>query len=187
MSQMNVRLSTTKWTIGLLAVGVLVIALGSWGAIVSVVGPLIHFGLDTHSAWSSSEQHWTLSLGPGIALVVAGLALVSGEVGWARAGALLAVTAGAWFIVGPYLHGIWSTETQAAAGAGWKRALLWIGWYAGVGALACTLGAYALGLLARQQLQGAVAILPSAPSTATGDGEAPGRAADAGPVGATTR
>lgn len=172
MSRMNVRLSTREWTPGLVAAGTLLVALGAWGVVVALAGPLFDFGFDTRTAWQGSERHWTLSLGPGMALAVAGLAMVSGDVTRARAGALLALVVGVWFVTGPYLHGIWGTQTQPLTTAAWKQALLWVGWYLGVGAAGCSLAAYALGLLSRRQLTGTVALIPP-PSADVADAPAP--------------
>ena len=97
------------------------------------------------------RAHWTLSIGPGIALLAAGLLVARGGVGRARVGGLLALVAGFWLVVGPFLHGIWSSDSQPIAGEDWKRALLWVGWYVGIGAAAVGLASFALGLLARQR------------------------------------
>ena len=153
-----VHVSTRSWSSSLVLVGVLLALLGIWAALVALVGPYFSFGFDTPSTWRLSERHWTLSIGPGIALLVAGVVIARGGIVRARLGALLALVAGIWLVTGPFLHGIWSSESRVIGSEDWKRALLWIGWYVGVGAAALGLASYALGLLARQRFAGSVLV-----------------------------
>ena len=89
---------------------------------------------------------------------MAGVVIARGGIVRARLGALLALVAGIWLVTGPFLHGIWSSESRVIGSEDWKRALLWIGWYVGVGAAALGLASYALGLLARQRFAGSVLV-----------------------------
>jgi hypothetical protein len=143
---------TRAWTPGLAAVGFLVVLVGMWTAFVALVGPYFSFGFDTNHAWTWSEWHWTLSIGPGLTAVVGGCLLAAGSVTLARLGASVALTAGAWLVTGPFVHGVWGSEAQPLASADWLRALLWIGWYAGTGAILVALSAYAFGLMGRRRL-----------------------------------
>lgn len=154
----TVHLSSRSWTAAIRLHGVIVALLGAWVAVVALVGPYFSFGFDTTRAWVASERHLVLSIGPGLALVVAGVLIARGGIGLARLGSLIALVAGVWLVAGPFLYGIWSSETHVIGGADWKRALLWLGWYVGIGAVAIALTSYVLGLLARQRFSGSVLV-----------------------------
>lgn len=158
-----VHVSSRSWSSSLMFLGALLVLIGVWVALVALVGASFSFGFDTTRTWVGSERHWTLSIGPGLALVVAGLLTARGGVGRARLGALLGLVAGVWLVLGPFLHGIWSSDSQAIAGQDWKRALLWTGWYVGSGAAAVALSSYSLGLLGRQRFAGSVLVEAPAP------------------------
>jgi hypothetical protein len=163
MKQPNtVHVSARSWSPSLVIFGVLLALIGAWVALVALVGPYFSFGFDTTRAWLGSELHWTLSIGPGIALAVAGVLVARGGVGRSRLGALFALVTGIWLVIGPFLHGIWGSEAQVIAGGSWKRALLWIGWYVGNGVAAIAIASYALGLLGRQRFAGSVLVDTSA-------------------------
>ena len=167
-----VHVSTRSWSSSLVVVGGVLALIGAWAALVALVGPYFSFGFDTTRTWLGSERHWTLSIGPGIALLAAGLLVARGGVGRARLGGLLALVAGFWLVVGPFLHGIWSSDSQPIAGEDWKRALLWVGWYVGIGAAAVGLASFALGLLARQRFAGPVYVEKPAAETVEPEPEA---------------
>jgi hypothetical protein len=154
----TVHVSARSWTAAIRFHGVVLALIGAWVAVVALVGSSFSFGFDTTHAWVFSERHWVLSIGPGLALVVAGVLVARGAIGSARLGSLLALVAGIWLVAGPFLYGIWSSETHVIGGADWKRALLWIGWYVGAGAAAVALASYVLGLLARQRFAGSVLV-----------------------------
>ena len=153
-----VHVSSRSWSSSLVMIGALLALLGAWVALVALVGPYFSFGFDTTDKWLGSERHWTLSIGPGLALVVAGLLVARGGIGRARLGSVIALVAGVWLVIGPFLHGIWSSDSQPIAGQDWKRALLWVGWFVGSGAAATAASSYALGLLARQRFAGSVLV-----------------------------
>jgi hypothetical protein len=154
----TVHMSARSWTGAIRLHGIVIALLGAWVAVVALVGPYFSFGFDTNREWVMSERHWVLSIGPGLALVVAGILIARGSIGSARLGSFLALVAGIWLVAGPFLYGIWSSETHVIGGADWKRALLWLGWYVGIGAAAVALASYVLGLLARQRFSGSVLV-----------------------------
>ncbi|HYX84919.1 MAG TPA: hypothetical protein VE777_08100 [Gaiellales bacterium] len=124
---------TRSWTPRVIPFGVLVIALGAWGGLAPLVGPYFHFSFDTTRTWVLSEQHWTLSIVPGIVAVFGGiLLLLPGSRAWP---ATIAAAAGIWFVVGPSLHPIWSDQVAPQAGGDVKQAALWIADFYGTGAL----------------------------------------------------
>ncbi|MHB1535583.1 MAG: hypothetical protein ACYC1D_13435, partial [Acidimicrobiales bacterium] len=83
---------------------------GAWGAIIAFIGPLIGYRADGSHSWTWTTNHWLLHLVPGAVAVVAGLMILS-RAGGRRAttrspfglAGLLAVVAGAWFVIGPAL------------------------------------------------------------------------------------
>ena len=61
---------------------------------------LLRASLDARASALESPSSWPASL------------IARGGIGWARLGALLALVAGIWLVAGPFLHGIWSSESQ---------------------------------------------------------------------------
>ena len=58
---------------------------------------------------------------------------------------------GLWLLIGPSLYPVWSDRRlEPLAGADWKRALLWIGYFYGVGAIVVWLAGYGQGLVTRR-------------------------------------
>src|SRR5205085_1060419 len=105
--------------------GLLVLVLGAWGFFVPLVGPYFSWGFDTTRVWQFSEQHWTLSLIPGVVAAVGGLLMMmpARASGWL--GGLLAGGAGIWFAMGPAFHPLWSDSlTPHATSGSWKATLL---------------------------------------------------------------
>jgi hypothetical protein len=152
MDRRNDRRSTSPWTAAVLAPAVLLMALGAWVFVVPLAGPYFHFGFDTSAKWRFSQDHWTLSLIPGIAIFAGGLLMTrrTRAAGWL--GGMLAVAGGVWLVIGPSLNPVWSdTGLAPLAGSAWKTALRWIACFYGAGALAVYLGAHAQGLLERRR------------------------------------
>ena len=113
--------------------GFAVFALGVWAAVVPLVGPYFDFGFDTDQTWVWSEQHWTLSIIPGVVAAVAGIMMAFPT--RFRMGALLGALAGAWLAVGPFLHPLWSDAVAPIATGDGKRAALWVCYFTGAGVL----------------------------------------------------
>lgn len=118
--------------------GLLLIALGVWGALVPFVGPYFYFAYTPGEAWAWSTARGWLEVFPGGVAAVGGfLLLVSGNRATAMFGGWLAVIAGAWFVVGRTLapalrlgdvgHPIAATDA--------KRAAIEIASFSGLGAL----------------------------------------------------
>lgn len=118
--------------------GLLLIALGVWGALIPFVGPYFKFAYTPDHAWAWSTARAWLELFPGVTTAVGGLLLVvSGNRATAMFGGWLAAFAGAWFVVGRALaatlqigdvgHPIAATDA--------RRAVLEICYFSGLGAL----------------------------------------------------
>jgi hypothetical protein len=120
------------WARTALPLGFALLVLGAWGALIPLVGPSIDFGFDTNRTWQLNEQHWTLSIAPGIAAAIGGILVVLPR---ARFGALIAALAGAWFALGPFLHPLWSDAVSPIATDDGKRAALWVAYFMGPAAL----------------------------------------------------
>jgi hypothetical protein len=66
-------------------------------------------------------------------------------------GGLLALLGGAWLLVGPSLYPLFSSgEVAPLPASEWKTALLWIGYFYGVGALIVFLAGLAQGIASRR-------------------------------------
>src|SRR4051794_40218641 len=146
------RRRTRVWSPKAAPAATVVILLGLWAAAVPLVGPYFDFGFLTSEAWTFSEAAVTLSINPGLAAALAGFLLIRPLRSAGGLGRLLLVLSAVWLLVGPSLYPIWSDEVlQPQADSDWKRALLWIGYFYGVGALLALLAGYVQGLVTRRQ------------------------------------
>jgi hypothetical protein len=90
--------------------GVLLILLGTWGALIPFIGPYFHFAYTPDTAWAWTWGRFFLEIVPGVATVLGGLILlVSAFRPVAMFGAALAAAGGAWFAVGHLLGPVWSS------------------------------------------------------------------------------
>jgi len=141
--------------------GIVLIALGIWGAVIAFAGPSFDFAYnpDQGSAWSAARG-W-LEVLPGAVTVIGGLLLVrSTNRATAMLGAWLAIVAGAWFVVGRVVA---TTLTIGEIGAPVapteaKAAWLELTYFYGLGALIIFLGATALGRVSVRSVRDVAAI-----------------------------
>ena len=137
---------------GLTTAGVLMALVGAWGAGVAYFGPAIGVGPAGAAAWQSSPAHAVLNLLPGLAAVGGAAAVVSGarqgQTALRRAGALVALLAGAWFVLGTVAYPVFSAAapnlyatTGRSAVGGLAYALAY---GRGVGVVLCLLSGLAL-------------------------------------------
>jgi hypothetical protein len=141
----------TRWTMAAIPIGVLMMLLGAWVFLVPLVGPYFNFGFFTSSTWVFSGLHWEMLLGPGIALFVAGLLMVLPAMPSGSLGSTLSLLAGAWLLIGPSLHPIWSGQIAVTTThPQWLTSLIWIGYFYGTGAIAVYLSGVLHGLFSRQ-------------------------------------
>jgi len=128
--------------------GLLILIGGIWGGVIPYVGPYFHYALGPDRAWTWTTGRLYLDLLPAIAAVIGGLILLgAGPWSLGRFGALLALLAGIWFVVGPELSILWhggSGVAGATHGSRTVRVLEPIGFHTGLGVLIAALAGYAL-------------------------------------------
>lgn len=139
--------------------GFLLMLLGAWGAAVPYFGP--HIGLHMATSATFSAAHLELNLLPGLAVFLAGAALLL--VSRAAAPGWLAVLGGAWFVVGPLFASLWLgarvAQTQVAPTTV-HGTLGPLTYHYGLGVVIVAMAAWRIG---RAALGGAVANYPGAP------------------------
>ena len=102
----------------LILVGIATVLVAIWGGIAPFIGPTFGFSADGASAWNLSDAHLLLGVLPGAVAFVAGvliLVIAPRTLSWSGRGSLagaglLAVMAGAWFVVGPVARPVLSTS-----------------------------------------------------------------------------
>ncbi len=123
--------------------GLLLLALGAWGALAPFVGPYFHLAYTPGEAWVWSTARAWLEVFPGVTAALGGfLLLISGNRATAMFGGWLAVIGGAWFVVGRTLSSTLRLgdvgHPMAATDA--KRAIIEIAYFSGLGALIVFVG-----------------------------------------------
>jgi hypothetical protein len=154
-------------TTAVIPIGVLMALLGAWAFFVPLVGPYFGFGFHTDETWVFSEPNWTLSLAPGLAVMVAGLGMVIPNRVARWVFGMLGLLGGAWLVLGPSLYPLWNPgdQIQPISTSETTTALLWIGYYYGVGAFVIFLSGLAEGLVARRARVPVVATSTDEPVT----------------------
>jgi hypothetical protein len=131
--------------------GLILIALGVWGALIPFVGPHFNFAYTPDREWAWTTARGWLEVLPGGVTALGGLLLIfSGNRITAIVGGWLAVLAGVWFVIGREagpLLGIGSAGDPIAA-TDRKRAALEIAYFSGLGVLIVFVGGIALARLA---------------------------------------
>ncbi len=144
----------------LILVGIATMLVAIWGAIAPFIGPTFGFSADGAGAWKLSGAHLLLGVLPGAVAFVAGvliLVIAPRTIYWSSRGSLagaglLAVMAGAWFVVGPLARPVLSTSGSYYVVASPLRELAFqIGYSYGPGLLIIMAGGFALGWSARHQ------------------------------------
>ena len=99
--------------------GMLLIVLGVWGGLAHFVGPYFHYAYTPDTAWHVTMARVWLEIVPAAAAVAGGaLVLVSAGRLPAAGGAILAMLAGGWFVVGRAVSEIWPSIGTAGVPAG---------------------------------------------------------------------
>jgi hypothetical protein len=130
-------------------VGLFTLLVGAWGACVPFVGPIFGYTADGTGSWDWTSAHAWLFLVPGAVAAVGGVFMMGGGAtrhgAAVRLGGLLAMVAGAWFVIGPIA---WPVLQGASFYSGYSTLhefSYWIGYSLGPGVLLAWFGAYALG------------------------------------------
>jgi hypothetical protein len=143
-SRMHVRRSK-----GVLS-GILLVLLGLWGGLIPFIGPGFDYAYTPDLSWHFTWGRFWLEVLPGVATILGGLMLIgSANRAVTVFGGWLAALAGAWFVVGPILSGLWNSGASIAgvpASPGVVRsAMEQIGFFFGLGVAIVFLAALALG------------------------------------------
>src|SRR3954469_13793480 len=154
--------------------GVLLVALGAWGAIVPFIGPSFNLTIGPDATFHMTDGRLWLSLIPGAVAALGGLMLLfSANRATAILGAQMALAAGVWFIVGPTLSQLWSDGPGALGQAGYaagdetRRIIEVMTYFYGVGAAITAFAALALGRLTLRSVRDAeLAAETTAPAAA---------------------
>src|SRR5579864_9101284 len=129
--------------------GVLLILLGAWGGLAHFVGPYFHYAYTSDTAWHVTVARVWLEIVPAAAAVVGGaLVLVSAGRLLAVSGAILAMLAGGWFVVGRAVNEIWphlGTPGVPAGTSPTRMAAEELGLFTGLGLVIVLCAALALG------------------------------------------
>jgi hypothetical protein len=129
-------------------VGVLLVLLGIWGALIPLVGPYFHYAYTPDRTWDATAGRMWLEVLPGAVAFVSGLiVLFSRFRPLGLFGAWLAALAGAWFALGGVVAAHWASLPTAGhpVGSGTRMALEQIGFFTGLGVVIVFLAAVALG------------------------------------------
>ncbi|WP_064442757.1 hypothetical protein [Rhodococcus sp. YH3-3] len=133
--------------------GILLIALGLWGALIPFVGPYFSFSFVPDQAWTWTPGRGWLEVLPGVVTVIGGILLLfSANRAVAGLGAWLAVAGGAWFIVGPTLAPVLHLGEAGTPSAiePAMRAVQQLAFFEGLGAVILFLGSAAIGRLSQR-------------------------------------
>jgi len=97
-------------------IGILLMLLGIWGALIPFVGPYLGFAFTPDRAWAFSSGRLWLSVVPGAAAFIGGL-LVATTDRSAVPGAFLASLGGAWYVVGVPVMAVFLTGHSISPGS----------------------------------------------------------------------
>ncbi len=142
--------------------GVLLIALGAWGALAPLVGPYFNFAFTPDDAFVFTAGRFWLEILPGLVTALGGLLLVTtANRAVAVLGGYLAVAAGAWFVVGltvaPYLPDGWG-DVGAPVGSQLTQMFEILSFFTGLGVLIVFLAAQALGRVTVRSVRDVAAV-----------------------------
>ena len=146
----NPRLTVPRFSLGV--AGLLVVLLGAWGGIVPFLGPTFGYSADGAGSWYWDLAHAILSLVPGAAACLAGLLIMRGggtkifHLAVTRFAGVLAVIAGAWFVIGALAWPVlYTVPSFFAPGTALTKLEYFIGYFGGAGCLLIALGAFVVG------------------------------------------
>jgi hypothetical protein len=129
-------------------VGVLLVLLGIWGALIPFVGPYFHYAYTPDRTWDATAGRMWLEVLPGAVAFASGLIVLFSRLRpLGMFGAWLAALAGAWFAIGGVVAGHWASLPAAGqpASHGTRAILEQLGFFTGLGVVIVFLAAVALG------------------------------------------
>jgi hypothetical protein len=130
-------------------VGLCLIVLGIWGAIIPFVGPYFHYAFINLHKWHFTYGRLWLDIIPGVATFFAGLLLLgAANRGTALFAGWIAAAAGAWFVVGPQISRFWNHGLVQAGhpyGGHTRQILEQLGFFYALGAAILLLAGIAIG------------------------------------------
>lgn len=152
--------------------GILLIALGVWGALIPLVGPYFDFAFTPDDAFVFTAGRFWLEILPGIVAALGGLLLVTTtNRAVAVLGGYVAAAAGAWFVVGttvaPYLPDSWG-DVGRPVGSQLTQMFETLSFFNGLGVLIVFFAALALGRVTVRSLRD-VAALENHPESRAAD------------------
>jgi hypothetical protein len=136
-------------------IGLILIVLGAWGALIPFLGPYFHYAYTPDHAWRWTASRGWLEVLPGAVTVLGGLlVLISNSRATAVLGAWLAAAGGAWFAVGTSFEPLLHTGAVGAPAGGHTplRVLEAIGFFYGLGVVIVFFAATASGRLSVRSL-----------------------------------
>jgi hypothetical protein len=133
--------------------GFLIILLGLWGALIPFVGPYFDYAMHADQTWQWFSDRFWLEVLPGAVAVIGGFILLRGGTRASTSlGAMIALAAGLWYIVGPNVSMLWNhgniTVGPAVGAHNLTRTLEWLGFFYALGGLITMFSSYALGFMA---------------------------------------
>lgn len=130
--------------------GSVVLLVGTFGALVPLVGPAVGYKMGSSKAWTWSESIATLHVFPGIAALVGGALMLGRMRSTARVGAVIGLLGGVWFVVGPTFHPLWAKSGSMSMmhGSTWSQIWSSLGYHYGTGVVIAAAAAFGLGALA---------------------------------------
>lgn len=130
-------------------VGLCLVVLGIWGAIIPFVGPYFHYAFINLHKWDFTYGRLWLDIIPGAATFFAGLLLLgAANRGTALFAGWMAAVGGAWFVVGPQISRFWNHGLIQAGhpyGGHTRQALEQLGFFYALGAAILLLAGIAIG------------------------------------------
>jgi hypothetical protein len=133
--------------------GFLLILLGLWGALIPFIGPYFDFAYTPDKAWTYNTGRLWLELLPGAAVFLGGFFLMAARGRHtALFGALLAVAAGAWFVLGQSLSPLWNNHVamggSPTSSTVYMRIMEQLGFFTALGVVIVFVAGAALGRIA---------------------------------------
>jgi hypothetical protein len=130
-------------------VGLCLIVLGIWGAIIPFVGPYFHYAFINLQKWHFTYGRLWLDILPGAATFFAGVLLLgAANRGTALFAGWMAAAGGAWFVVGPQITRFWNhgvVQAGLAYGGHTRQALEQLGYFYALGVAILVLAGIAIG------------------------------------------